>query len=485
MVQEKSKVVFSAEDSDLQEAWRRQFAALNRLNRLLEQAAKRSNKTSQDAITGLRNWAVQFVALDRVAGLALATLRKLIGAAQELREQGNQRELTIGERQLRLATQLELKGDRRKEVETFVAQTAIDFGIGETQTLDALQQLISSGANIDDAVEGGLLRSLLTFQAVTPGVGGEPQDPAKISRSFAQFLKGNDLTFNKENFDRVAPAFVSQFLGRDVQVAELGDLAKIAAGLKQQGISEEDQIALFSVLDVLPAEQRAVGLRNVIGRINTAAIRPNKVKALESIGLTPDDITIGENRGVVDSLLRLGGALDTVNEQRQIQIATLLFEERGKDTALLLFSKLDELGKAREQIKGGPERFNSLVDIVFSDLNFAIRQKQEAAAQATREDDAGFTLLQRASDKSQNPTLDAVLGGFTDFISGGNIQARFGQDTFRAVLEQNEKIAEELKVQTDAAKETAANTARQADAAEKQANQPLGIPPAKKPAGAF
>ena len=270
-------------------------------------------------------------------------------------------------------------------------------------------QLASSGFKKVDIESGKALQTILQLKAATNQFGRALEDPKEAVKSISQFVKGSQGIANPSAADirKTGGGLTQLFEGSDIQFKDLTDLAANAAQLKSLGLSPEAQLAAFSVIrDVKEAPEASTGLRQVTSRLRSASQSGKKTKALEGIGLSPEDIDlIGED--FPTALERLKNALGRVGEKQASDVTQTLFGEKGAAAATIVLDKIGLIREREKLLKG--DAFERNVKL-FQGSTFARRQRfgvrEESAKRLTalKEDDITFEVL-RATGKARQAEL--------------------------------------------------------------------------------
>lgn len=408
MTDGKVKFTYFGDGKDLEKELVRLEKKHDDLSNKIGQVSRRSRKSSKtgvqglvDQIKGAANLTAAFEGVKAVISAITAEQRKLSQSIDQTIPK-------LDEQQLKLQIQA---GLTPRQVEGKIPQ--IRDALLNTPSADLsgafmLQtQLVSSGFNQEDIDSGAALQTVLDLKAATNQFGEGVGDVKESVAAVAQFLKATGSETTARNIRKIGGNLTQLFEGSDIQFADLGPLAGEASTLTSKGLSTDIQLAAFSALrDVKAAPEAATGFRQVVSRLSSAGESPAKVKALESIGLKPEDIDmIGED--FVTALQRLKGAVDAVDEKTGRSAVFALFGEKGESAGNALLGKLDVIEKRLSILRGGAFERNVRI---FQESRTAERQRVGIRREFAERD------------------LNEQRGGMTFQDARNLMQARFAED---------------------------------------------------------
>lgn len=373
MADGKVKFKYFGDGADLEKELVRLEKKHDDLENKVGQVSKRSRKASQTAVQGFvaqvkgaANLSAAYDGVKRVVAALTEQQRKLSQSIDETIPK-------LDEQQLKLQIQA---GLTPQQVEGKIPQ--IKKSLLETPSTDlsgAFQiqtQLVSSGFKQGDIDSGAALKTVLDLKAATNQFGEEMGNVKESVAAVAQFLKATGSDTSAANIRKIGGNLTQLFEGSDIQFGDLSPLAGEAATLTSKGLSTDIQLAAFSALrDVKNAPEAATGFRQVVSRMSSAGESPAKVKALESIGLKPEDIDlIGEE--FPTALKRLKDAVGNVDEKTGRSAVFALFGEKGESAGNALLGKLDVIDQRLEILRGGAFERNVKL---FQESAYAGRQR--------------------------------------------------------------------------------------------------------------
>lgn len=482
MPTERSDVIMSADDTSVQQAFNRQFRALQALTQAVERSGKTSVKASRESSQGFKTMARDMLGFDLSVRGAVAALQQLLQLSKQARAARESDALPFEEKFRAFRQQASIKDDDRAEKlrQQFLG-IAGEYGYRDPgQLVDLAQQLrsINVGTTSDDELIAAMTQNVHSHRG-TPAIGGEGPSPAELSRAQGRALDAFGLEKSPENFNRIGSTFAELYATYDIQIQELSELAGDAAVMAKQGMTMEQAMATFAELATLNAPERATGMRNVLLKARTAGGKGSAKDALAEIGLTSSDLFTDNP---LDGLKTLRDALPQVGEEQQGIILQKLFGQKAITPAQMMLDRIDSIESAAGRAQSGTFLDDSL-EIFRGDP--ATRRHQAQARKASAN-----ILSSAATDATVSEELKASMGG---------------DNIWSAIAERLNLGVREILPAGPAAELSAAGavlgTPAAAGAQVFEANHrpgiaetldrierntrpgPIGLPPAKKPAG--
>lgn len=287
--------------------------------------------------------------LRQVVGLTAGYvgLRSAISLAQESgREFYQERDQAILDLDLQRRQFQGQSGQRGFEAQNAfnrIDRAAITGGLGNEQTYSVAKQLVSSGFSPDEAT-GESMRKLIDGLRAMNVAGKQQVDFGELAQATSMYLSAQDLGKNGKSVGELMRRVQALVKFTNLQIPDFAEFARESSSLKGV-LPVGEQLGAFSVLrDVMDGPEAAVGMRNVVSRLQTAAAYPEKTEALHRIGLKPEDVDmVGED--FVTAMRRFSQALHKAPAEVQPQVMVKIFEERGKNTARILMDKIEEVVK--------------------------------------------------------------------------------------------------------------------------------------------
>ena len=298
-------------------------------------SAKRAARELGSSRFGKMAGSVRGVAAGIFAGAGvLAGLRFWINANSKILKQADQLKTKFDTVATRFAVQSGISELEEESATRKILDVAETRRVPVEQVADAATQLVSSGFSVDEVLQGGGLNEFIRGLNASNAVAKDDEqiDSKELAKAVGQYLASQGLEKNTANLKEITRNVQALFKTTDVQLADLGALAKVSSGFRDV-LTQQEQLAVFSVLRETEggASEAAVLQRNIIGRSRTARSSKTKIAALESLGLKPDDVDlIGES--VVDVLERYGDAIRATQKTSPETVAPAikqLFEEKA------------------------------------------------------------------------------------------------------------------------------------------------------------
>lgn len=391
------QITFTGEDRDLLQAYQRQQAEILKNQRSLLRMAEISEQATGGTEKGLKRAAIAAELFSQGIGVVRQGLTAWMEANSEIIRQADDAGRKYDEIFRKFRVQSGLRGLDADRAQQRIVGTSAQFGVPVEQGEAIARQLVSSGFAPDQA-SGESLKEILRVLSAS-NIRGAELDPTDLTASISKYLISQGLDLNSQNIATVGRSAQILFRGTNLQIPQLQNLAKEGAGFAG-AVSPQDQLATFSLLaDAFEGPEAAVGMRNVVGRLRTARETPTRIKALERLGLKPEDVDlVGED--LFSSLDSLNQGLTALPEEQRAGTLKLLFEEQGVAPAQLLLSNVNEI-RRRRALLGDQSGFLADVEEATSGRN-AAAVRQDVVRENRR---AGTDQL----DDLINKELDLVL----------------------------------------------------------------------------
>lgn len=299
---------------------------------------KRSADTAGDGVKQL---------VGRIGGLATGWLS--VGSALNVVKAANQQAIKEMEEaatkhddlQRKFRVTAGLRGLQAEAAQKSIAAIATKNAVTAEQAYSAGTAMVSTGFSPAEA-SGGSLNEVIQFNQAMAAA-GKDVNYETTAASISGYMESQGMEKTAGNVQKLGKFLFAMREG-NLQIEDLPFLAKEGAALAT-AINPQEQLAGFtSLLDLkMNPESAATGMRNIVSRLQTAGGQADKVAALESLKLKPEDVDfVGENMDVV--LGRLRDATANVPENvRNIALDKLVGDQaRG---ALLSLMAADQSGK--------------------------------------------------------------------------------------------------------------------------------------------
>lgn len=334
-------------------------AEADKAARAQARAAKSQESLGKYLKGQLKHWASYATAV----GAATKAVTALVEANKKVRGEEADVTFTLDTQFRRLQVQGQMDDTRAAAARAQVFDIAERQAAAPETVALVAKQLISSGFDTGAVIEGGIAEEMVKGMQASAMKGDEQASPEQFTEAVTQFLlaqtgkqEGEQLSAGEQaqalSFDRLSQAVRETqglFLRRNIQFADLGELAKAAPALSRAGLDMTTQLAAFTKMrDVLDAEEAATALRNIAVRMQTSGASKEKTAALAEIGLTPADIDM-EGESFEEALSRLRDALANAGPAKQAEALKKLFEERGGLGASVLIQNVEDIAKYRRE----------------------------------------------------------------------------------------------------------------------------------------
>jgi len=201
------------------------------------------------------------------------------------------------------------------------------------------QQLASSGIKEEDVKSGEAAKTVLDMKAATNQFGEGIGDEGEATKTIAMLLKGSGKQHpGAADMKEISQSIVSLFEASDVQMQDFKQLAPKMAGLKSAGVKTNESLAAFSALtDVMGGNKADTGLSGLVSRSETIGAFPERAKELESLGLTPEDVSTSKH-GFIPVMEKWKGVLSKLPENERNQKIAKIWGEDAAPAANFMFS---------------------------------------------------------------------------------------------------------------------------------------------------
>ena len=328
----------SAGEANVVRAWAAQAAAAKAHNQTLGEAynaAMRADSSlkqlSAAGTKGIRSVAgeVKSLAMGIIGGGGvLGAMGMWKSANEDILKQAHDTTLAYDELFRKFNIQSGLRGLAGSEAKEKLLDVAHERAVPEEVAAKAATQLVSSGYDVKEVVQGGAANEFLQgMNAMNQR--GAGVDATSLAGAATSFMTAMGVQKDAAGMRGTMSSLFSAFQGTNIQLPDLQQYAAKAGGMKGK-LSFQELIAAGSIhrdLGIASAES-ASGLEGLVGQAGTAGASKEKVEALSSIGLKPEDIDlIGEN---FDTMLgRLQGGLSTIPEEQREGVMKKVFEQAG------------------------------------------------------------------------------------------------------------------------------------------------------------
>ncbi len=373
MAKDEAKLKFSADDTEVSQAWRKQFEHLDRLERKLDSAGKHAQASAAKGEKSFLSWGLAIdtatKAIQTFAAEAEAANRATLDSAKQSAQATRSWDANLRKlgRQSSIYDQGALESLGKQ-----ISAIARDNNFTRDQAMAGAIDLVSRGFAPDDVIQGGVLNELLGNMLA---MNREGTDPTQHIGAMTAILNAFGKELTAENLREAGQQIWGGFKGTSLQAEHVARSAAVATGWRSftDGTLEEfvaSQAVLSNVL--LDPGQQATALQNVSANFATARSQPNKVRALREAGLTPDKVDFqGEGEGWLPFLDLMAGVKSRMSPEEWNAWSATMVEKSNVPGFTALIEGRDEI-RERLAFAGDREAYER-------DVNFG-RGGEDAAA---------------------------------------------------------------------------------------------------------
>jgi hypothetical protein len=404
----KVQIDLDARDAQAVQAWQRAKASIGDFNAQLDQMDGKQRKNAGSArsvMQGLQGVASSIIGISSGYQLVTKGVEIWRQANDEIIRQAEETGRIYDDIFRKFRVQSGLAGLQATAAQERILDLAEKNAVEEQEAGAAVTQLVSSGFAPDDAA-GAAGDAFLQIMAATNQT-DKQVDRAGMAKVLSQFLGGTGKDLTSENLLDTGVKIQRLFKGTNLQLSTAGALAKEAGAVKG-ALSEEELLASGAALSkTFDDATLSTGIRNIVGRLRTAAASKEKVAALGQLGLKPEDVDfVGEN---LDEVLgRLQTGLAGVSKEQEAPILKKLFEEAGVAVATNLIENRENI-QSFIGLQGDRQGFAADVAVAQSGRNAAaLRQQIRERRRRAAEDQQGDLVRAAAIEQAE---LAADAGG--------------------------------------------------------------------------
>ena len=273
-----------------------------------------------------------------VAGVAfIALMDRMATAVRDTRNEINQQAVAVDTLSRQLQIQAGLTDLQRSETTQEILAIAERRGVSKEQAFSVATQAVSSG--FVDPVRSGTVEQFLKTQQASNFDG----DVKELVQATAEFLNAFGKERTLQNVESLTVGVHSLFKGTDIQLVDLKEFAKVAAVLKEAGMSQQEALASSTVLrEILPAGETATAIKNFVAVLELAGSKKNQRAALKSIGVDPTEVDfVGES--ILQVAQRLNAGLQSVDKATANIAAGKLFGRENLGSAQAFLANADKI----------------------------------------------------------------------------------------------------------------------------------------------
>lgn len=382
MAADEANVRMTADDAEAMAMWKRQFDAVERLAKKMDQFAQDGLGAGKGMQSSFENALLSVMSLEKGLGLISDGFQQILDRAQQFRDL--QRDAALTRADTFNTFRLQAKIHDPKEIERAkgqLNQIGADMGVADLRVVDRIAtQLVSSDFPKEEVLDKGGARSLVESFAAS-GLLGEGFDPQELTRALALYMTSTGQPLTAANLRKNAISVQQLRATGNLEFENLQGLSNEAGAITQLGkIDSQDQLILYDkLLKEMGPRIADTGMRVMITRLATAGGDKTRTKALADLGLTPEDV-------------------DFVGEDWQEVFAKL---EKGRKG----LPDLKDLGvTAKEDMD--PDEWAATV------------KKMEESRRGLPEEEANIAFSKLFGAEGMRPALAIIKPGTADYVAG-------------------------------------------------------------------
>ena len=345
-------------------------------------AAANNHKTSLSQIkTGVTSWAAGLVGVSAIMGTVQQTFTSILATQQELSQASDKFSKDMAENQLKLMIQ---GGFTPQQVEG--QMPAIESALLLTPSADLNQgiqiqtELASSGIKTEDVQSGKAMQAALDLKAITNQFGKDIGDPAKAMGNMTKFLMAQGINEpSAKDVGTMSMQLAAAMKDTSFKFPALEQYAQKAIIFSQKGVTATESLAVMASLgNIMSDEVAATGAATFISRLSAAGATKETAKAVNSIGLTTEEVSISKGGPqlfeVIDKVSKAFEGLE--GEARNVALKKIFGDEGAAAASALLDPKFMENVKRREETMRTSTESETLLK-TFRDSAYGKRAKSQ------------------------------------------------------------------------------------------------------------
>lgn len=368
MAKENVQIVFSANTEQARALFAEIASGQDRIARKTDDTNAKMSATDK----ALGRVARQWISIEAAVNIATNAIQRHHAEVQKAVD----RHRTLEDIANRVATQGGFARGQEGNVGRMVADVARRNRVDVSSAGSAVEQLISSGFNANEALARGGSGDEFLGMLHAINATGRGQDPRSLALAMSKFLTGTGQQLNARSVRGLGQPLFNLFQGTNIQAQHLENLGPVAASLTNRGMSPNEQLAVFSSLvDIMEPSVAATGLSSVTARLATSAQSAEVGRGLKMLGLKPGDVDmVGES--FVDVIDRLGRGASSVDPSSAAGAYKLI---AGQEHLKTLESLVATSGTSRKRLGmlGASGQYRDAIQRRMSGLG---AQEQELAA---------------------------------------------------------------------------------------------------------
>ncbi len=393
MSRDEAQVRFTADDREVERAWAKQFAQMDRLERKLDQAGRKAQASGDMGMKSFLGWAAGIFSASQALSAFVSHMERANQAQQQHNAQSAKTTRNWDEAFRKLGVQASVYGDDElAQLKTQVAAMSRKYAFSPLVGQRAATEMVSRGYDIREVVQGGALEEIFSFAAATNQAGGDPEE------HIAALIKGLEaygMDLSRENIRRAARGIQAGFKGTPLQASTFARSAEVLSGFKQMtGAEFEEATATMAVLSKTLGESKiATAMQNFGNYFATAAGQQEKVKALAMMRLRPHQVDF-QGESYLEVLDTLAEAMErTRPEVFNTALAKVVGGENVSATLTLIRNR-DEIRQRAIEIASPEAEAAYAKDVAFATSGEAADLRRAESRQEESQNRPGSTIVE-------------------------------------------------------------------------------------------
>lgn len=419
MAQDEATVRMTGDDREALAMWRRQFAAVDRLDKKLDLLGRQGALSGQKMSNSFAGALLKVGSLVKGVQMGADALRDM---ADRMREFDKARSNATRNRADTFANFLNVaeitdpaEAARAKET---LNKIAPKVGADDPKMIDLAAAALASSGFKKEAVLGGgaeaVMRAFATAGLVTEGF-----DPSEYSLSLAKVMKSTGQEMTAENLAKNANQVAMLKQKGVLEFEHLPELAAEAGAISEMGHVVPEDIYNFyeELIQKMPHRIAGTAMRTMTSRLATAGGDVARVNGLKMLGLDPKEVDFAPDQPgakaetYTEVLEKLAAARGKLPENEANIAFEKVFGAEGLRAALELITPgIGERMRAKAQEVNDPAALDRAFKTSVTD-NEAAQARAAEARKTIAMDVAGATLPERVGNDLDAVTAERVKRG--------------------------------------------------------------------------
>jgi hypothetical protein len=375
------KLKFAGSSADADRAIANLERKIERLEQGVKQASRRMKEGNKGWGDSLGDVAAKYLTIGAAVGAMTAAVRAVVGENTKLLAQLDEFAAKQAENQVKLQIQGAMTTPQVQAMLPGIEKSLMAVPATDLEGAMKLQtQLHSSGFSPKDVQSGDALQAALEIKAATNQFGRDIGDGAEAVKALSMIAKaGGSANPTAEEMRQIGGSAVSLFEISDVQFPDFKQLAPKIGLLKNFGMSLEESMGAFaSLTDIMGGSKADTALAQFVSRTATASAFKERTKALETVGLTPEDVAMSAGgKGFAETIDLMRDKLKDVDETTKNNFFAKMYGEEAGPAAAYMLSE-SGAAKTKDYVDRASNRdaYGRNVD-TFSESRFARHERDK------------------------------------------------------------------------------------------------------------